>query len=84
MLSATRKVEITHRSIACRTCPHVRKLTGIRVATVEVSREGVMLAGLKLGQKLLDALLNLGEFRNERLSVHIVIFHDMIGFASNS
>ncbi len=51
---------------------------------VEVSREGVMLAGLQLGQELSGALLNFDEFRNERLTVHIVIFHDMNGFASNS
>ena len=31
----------------------------------------VVLAGLELGQELLDVLLNLGEFRDERLSVHL-------------
>ena len=30
-----------------------------------------MLARLKLGQQMLDALLDLGEFRNERLAVHL-------------
>ena len=30
----------------------------------------VVLAGLELGQELLDVLLNLGEFRDGRLSVH--------------
>ena len=44
---------------------------------VEVSRKGVMLARLKLGEQLPGALLNLGEFHNERLAVHIVIFHDI-------
>jgi hypothetical protein len=34
-----------------------------------VSREFVVLARLKFGQELLDVLLNLGEFRNERLAV---------------
>ena len=29
-----------------------------------------MLAGLQLGQQLLDGLLHLGEFRNERVAVH--------------
>ena len=43
---------------------------------VEVSRKGVMLAGLNLGQQLLNDLLRLGEFRHERLAVHIVTFHD--------
>ena len=36
-----------------------------------------MLAGLQLGQQLADALLNLGEFRNKRVTVYIVIFHDI-------
>jgi hypothetical protein len=36
---------------------------------VEVSSEFVVLAGLKLCQQLLDILLNLAEFRNERLAV---------------
>ena len=44
---------------------------------VEVSRKCVMLAGLELGEQLTGALLNLGEFRNERLAVHIVIVHDI-------
>ena len=43
---------------------------------VEVSRKGVMLAGLNLGQQLLNDLLRLGKFRHERLAVHIVTFHD--------
>ena len=30
----------------------------------------------ELGQQLLDVLLNLGESRNERLAIHIMIFHD--------
>jgi hypothetical protein len=38
---------------------------------VEVSSKFVVLAGVQLGQELLDVLLNLGEFRNERLSVHL-------------
>ena len=36
-----------------------------------------MLAGLNLGQQLLDDLLHLSESRNERFAVHIVIFHDI-------
>jgi hypothetical protein len=36
-----------------------------------VSSKFVVLAGLELGQQLLDVLLNLGESRNERLSVHL-------------
>jgi hypothetical protein len=38
---------------------------------IEVSRESVVLAGLQLRQQLLDCLLHLREFRNERLSVHL-------------
>ena len=34
-----------------------------------MSRELVVFAGLKLGVQVLDVLLNLGEFRNERLSL---------------
>ena len=37
---------------------------------VEMSRKGVMLAGLELGEQEIDVLPNLAEFRNERLSVH--------------
>ena len=37
---------------------------------VEVSREAVVLAGLKFGQQLLDDLLHLGESLDERLAVH--------------
>jgi hypothetical protein len=35
-----------------------------------MSRKGVMLAGLELGEQEIDVLPNLAEFRNERLSVH--------------
>jgi hypothetical protein len=35
-----------------------------------MSREPVVLAGLELGEQFLDVLLNLGEFRNERVAVH--------------
>jgi hypothetical protein len=38
---------------------------------MEVSREFVMLAGLQLGEQLTDGLLQLGEFLDERLAVHI-------------
>jgi hypothetical protein len=34
-----------------------------------VSREFVVLAGLQPGEQLLDGLLHLGEFRNERVAV---------------
>jgi hypothetical protein len=38
-----------------------------------MGREHVVLAGLELGEALLDGLLNLGEFLNERLAgSHIV------------
>jgi hypothetical protein len=37
---------------------------------VQVSREFVVLAGLELGQQLLDGLAHLGEFLNERVPVH--------------
>jgi hypothetical protein len=36
-----------------------------------MSRELVVLAGLQLGEQLPGLLLNFGEFRNERLPVHL-------------
>ena len=36
-----------------------------------MSSESVVLAGLQLGQQLLDVPLNLGEFLDERLAVHL-------------
>jgi hypothetical protein len=36
-----------------------------------MGRKGVVLPGWSWGQELLDVLLNLGEFRYERISAHL-------------
>jgi hypothetical protein len=63
---------MTHRSICLPDFPARWQTDPVFPARrIEVSRESVVLTGLQLRQQLLDCLLHLREFRNERLSVHL-------------